>query len=171
MKRYFYSDGEQQFGPYSLEELREKNIDRDTLVWHPGLDSWVPASESDELKELWHVDKPPIIDLPDDQVPDVYEPKVDPAAGIPSSDSPNYDHPPRNWLLESILVTILCCNPIGIVGIVYAAQVDTLFYRGEHEKAHNCSRNAGIWTRVAFGVSLFLVLFYFFSLLLAFLFC
>ncbi|MES2882212.1 MAG: CD225/dispanin family protein, partial [Bacteroidota bacterium] len=37
---------------------------------------------------------------------------------------------PKNWLVESILVTIFCCLPFGIVGIVNAAQVNSKFAAG-----------------------------------------
>ena len=30
---------------------------------------------------------------------------------------------PKTWMAESILVTILCCLPFGIIGIVNAAKV------------------------------------------------
>ena len=30
-----------------------------------------------------------------------------------------------NWLWQSIVVTICCCLPLGIVGIVFAAQVNS----------------------------------------------
>ncbi len=165
MKRYFYSDGERQFGPYDFEELREEGIEPDTLVWHPGLDSWIPASESDELKRFWEEEKKPVIDLPDEEVPEVFNPEMYRSGS--TDHHTTVEKPPKNWLLESILVTLLCCNPLGIVAIVYAAQVDTLFYKGEKEKSHKNSRNAAMWTRVAFAISLFLFLFYFFSVMMA----
>ena len=34
---------------------------------------------------------------------------------------------PKNWLVESILVTIFCCLPFGIAGIVFASQVNSKF--------------------------------------------
>jgi len=165
MKRYFYSDGERQFGPFDFEELREEGIEQDTLVWHPGLDSWIPASESDEIKRLWEEEKKPVIDLPEEEVPEVFNPEMYRSGTFDSHST--VEKPPKNWLLESILVTLLCCNPLGIVAIVYAAQVDTLFYKGEKEKSQKNSRNAAMWTRVAFAISLFLFLFYFFSVMMA----
>ena len=37
---------------------------------------------------------------------------------------------PKTWMVESILVTILCCLPLGIVGIVNAAKVNSLYSAG-----------------------------------------
>ncbi|MFZ3275199.1 MAG: CD225/dispanin family protein, partial [Lutibacter sp.] len=44
-------------------------------------------------------------------------------------------HQPKNYLIESILVTIFCCLPFGIVGIVFAAQVNAKFDAGDYEGA------------------------------------
>ena len=33
MKKYFYSDGTNNFGPFTLEELKEKRITRETMIW------------------------------------------------------------------------------------------------------------------------------------------
>ncbi len=49
MKKYFYSDGTNNFGPFTLEELREKNITRETKVWFQELGEWKPAGTVPEL--------------------------------------------------------------------------------------------------------------------------
>ncbi len=38
MKKYFYTNGKEQFGAFSLEELKDKNITQETLIWFKGLD-------------------------------------------------------------------------------------------------------------------------------------
>ncbi len=58
--------------------------------------------------------------------------------------------PPKNWLVESILVTIFCCLPLGIVGIVFAVQVNKLYGDGDTEGALQASANAGKWTKIGF---------------------
>ena len=52
---------------------------------------------------------------------------------------------PKNYLIESILVTVLCCLPLGIVGIVYATQVNSKFKSGDYEGAQEASENAKKW--------------------------
>ncbi len=52
---------------------------------------------------------------------------------------------PRNYLVESILVTIFCCQPFGIVGIVFAAQVNSKYASGDYEGARQASKNAKKW--------------------------
>lgn len=63
-----------------------------------------------------------------------------------------YNAPPRpkTWLASSILTTIFCCLPFGIVGIVYAAQVSANYEAGRYEEAERASRIARNWTIASF---------------------
>lgn len=62
--------------------------------------------------------------------------------------------PPKNWLVESILVTIFCCQILGIIGIIYATSVESKFYRGDIVGAENASRTAKtlVIVSIAFGI-------------------
>ncbi len=57
---------------------------------------------------------------------------------------------PKTWLVESILVTLFCCLPFGIVGIIQASNVNTLFAQGHYDKAMEASQKAGKWTKIGF---------------------
>lgn len=78
-----------------------------------------------------------------------------------------YNAPPRpkTWLASSILTTIFCCLPFGIVGIVYAAQVSANYEAGRYEEAERASRIARNWTIASFlfggGLYLICLLLYF----------
>ena len=61
---------------------------------------------------------------------------------------------PKTWLVESILVTLFCCLPFGIAGIVNAANVSSKFSSGDFEGAERASLQAGKWTKWAFWVGL-----------------
>ncbi|MFS8615478.1 MAG: CD225/dispanin family protein [Solitalea sp.] len=67
---------------------------------------------------------------------------------------------PKNWLVESILVTILCCLPFGIVGIIYAAGVNSKYDAGNYADALESSRQAGKWTKIGFFVGIAVILLY-----------
>ncbi len=54
---------------------------------------------------------------------------------------------PKTWLVESILVTCLCCLPFGIVGIINASKVEDCFRKGEYEQACLYSKQAAKWTK------------------------
>lgn len=79
---------------------------------------------------------------------------------------------PKNWLVESILVTLLCCLPFGIVGIVNAANVNSRYDAGDFEGAERASKEAGRWAKIGFWVGLasvvLVLLFYFFLFALLF---
>ena len=57
-----------------------------------------------------------------------------------------------NYLVQSILVTLCCCQIPGIVAIVYSAQVNGLLKAGDVPAALRASRLAYIWAWVAFGL-------------------
>lgn len=70
--------------------------------------------------------------------------------------------PPKTWLAESILVTIFCCLPFGIVGIIHAAKVESAFNTGDHTGAARASSEAKKWTMIGFwigvvGIGLYLM--------------
>ncbi len=69
-----------------------------------------------------------------------------PSFGTPYAEGP----PPKNWLVESILVTIFCCLPFGIVGIINAASVSTKFAQGDLAGAQQASAAAAKWTKIGF---------------------
>ena len=69
-------------------------------------------------------------------------------------------HQPKNYLIESILVTIFCCLPFGIVGIVFASQVNAKFDAGDYEGAVKTSKEAKKWMNLGLISGLVIGLFY-----------
>lgn len=61
---------------------------------------------------------------------------------------------PKTWLVDSILVTLFCCLPFGIVGIINAAKVNSLVAQGNLEAAQQASADAGKWTKIGFFVGI-----------------
>lgn len=57
---------------------------------------------------------------------------------------------PKNYLVESILVTIFCCLPFGIVGIVFSSQVNSKYEAGDYEGAIMASKEAKKWVNWGF---------------------
>jgi predicted secreted protein len=72
---------------------------------------------------------------------------VPPAPGMYGERIPNY-------LVPAILTTLFCCLPLGIVSIVYAAQVDSKVSSGDRAGALESSRNAKRWAWISFGTGL-----------------
>ena len=66
----------------------------------------------------------------------------------------------ENWLVEAILVTLLCCLPFGVVGIIFAAQVNTKLQAGDSEGAEKARRDAAKWTKLGFWIGIGVILLY-----------
>lgn len=127
-------------GPYSLEELGNKNIDTNTMVWSVGFSNWKPAKNVPELSDL-------LSSLP--PVPPLSQPM------------------PKIWLVESIIVTCLCCLPFGIMGIINATKIETLYLSGAYEQALYRSKQAKKWTLWGFFTALALFLIYIITLVVS----
>src|SRR5690554_2029076 len=140
MRKFFYTDGTSKYGPFTLEELKDKGISRDTKIWYEGLDQWKPAADVPELSEIIKSVPPPIAK---EQSTDVH-----------SMEYLRSLKPPKTWLIESILVTLFCCLPFGIVGIVNAAKVESRFYARDIEGANRSSADAKKWTTISFWIGI-----------------
>jgi hypothetical protein len=51
----------------------------------------------------------------------------------------------NNYLVPSILVTLCCCMPFGIVAIVFAAQVNSKLAAGDVAGAQSAANTAKMW--------------------------
>jgi hypothetical protein len=71
-----------------------------------------------------------------------------------STTSPTGQKPPKSWLVESILVTLFCCLPFGIAGIVNASKVESRFYAGDIDGSNRSSAEAAKWTKIGFWVGI-----------------
>lgn len=126
--QYFYLDTTQQpCGPCSLDELRllaqEGKIPFDTLVAHNGAERWAELSSLCEPQNLSPTPE------------NANEPSE--TANIPS------------YLTASILVTILCCMPLGIVSIISSCKVDKLIALGDVEGAKAASKKTSKWIAIS----------------------
>jgi hypothetical protein len=56
-----------------------------------------------------------------------------------------------NYMFQSVLVTLLCCLPVGIAAIVYAAQVNSRMQMGDYQGAWHASKKAKMWAWIGFA--------------------
>ncbi len=100
MKEYFHLLNDQQLGPVSIEELKKKNIKKDTLIWAEGMDDWKPAAQLPELKDMFKVVPPPPPKKPVPPPPPVNKavppppPPPAPQPQTPPPPQPQYAQPP-----------------------------------------------------------------------------
>jgi len=59
-----------------------------------------------------------------------------------------------NHLVKAILVTLFCCLPLGVVAIVFAAQVNTQVQAGNLDEARRLSKQANTWGNVGLACGL-----------------
>ena len=60
-----------------------------------------------------------------------------------------YGSAPNNYLVWSILTTLLCCTPLGIVSIVRSSQVNGLWNAGRYDDARKASNDAKRWAIIS----------------------
>lgn len=155
MNRYFYIDAKgKQKGTFSPEELRQEGIKRDTLVWTQGMEQWKRAEETEDLYFLFS-------DAYREPLTNVDQPTVRYDRPGRSAETQPLQPMPKTWLVESILFTILpfmLCSSflslLGIIGIVYAAQVESFYNRGDYAASLESSRSAAKWTKIAMWIAI-----------------
>lgn len=58
MKEYYLHNGQKLVGPFSSEELKDKNITRETFVWKQDQNDWIQANEIPALKNIFGTTAP-----------------------------------------------------------------------------------------------------------------
>ena len=157
---YQLSRNGQQFGPYSLDELRrylaEGRVALSDLAWSAGMPAWVPVSQLPGMSapvSLRPVAPHPAAYRPAEPHPQVYPGNVT----IHHHAIPQIVVKPESYMLSAILVTLLCCLPFGIVSIVFASQVDAKFNSGDYIGAQEASNKAKSWYHAALVSGLIII--------------
>lgn len=142
MSEYYILNGSEQQGPLPIEQLRGR-VTPQTLVWREGLPDWIRAGDLPELSGLL---------VPAGTVP-------------PPTQGQTVGTKPKDYLVESILVTLFCCMVFGILGIVYSVQANSAFSSGNIAAANEFSAKAKQWVTYGFwcgiavaGIYLFFVM-------------
>lgn len=116
---------DQQMGPYELSELPLSEMTPDTPVWYNGLGSWTPAGQAPLTA--------PIIKAAAQQ------PQDTPAQAAAATAAQKPRKCPPTYLAWSIILTICCCNPVGIIPIITGARVTSRFNNQDYEGAEHSS--------------------------------
>ncbi|MCM1292491.1 MAG: CD225/dispanin family protein [Bacteroides sp.] len=142
--QYWVAINKTKHGPLSLDEVRAMHLLPDTLVWHKGLDGWMPASSLPELADsLAGEISVASFDPTNATTPPVYRM---PATPLPPK--------PPTYLGWSIASIILCCLIPGIVAVVYGSKVSSRYNEGDYEGAQKASERAELWLIISIVVGL-----------------
>ncbi len=130
-----------KLGPMSLEQVRAMNLSPETPVWRTGMPDWATACDFPELADTLAIPHIP--------------PTPAPLAATPCEPMPEQVRPmPSSYLAWSIVATILCCIPFGIVAIYYASKVESRYISGNIDGAYRASDNAQLWIIVSISAGL-----------------
>ena len=164
-------------GPYTVGQLKAMGIAPDTYTWRRGLTQWVAASDIPELSAaLWPAE-------PESSVAPVVEPVIftPPAppvrvvaqvapvspvtvpAGQPEADKA---YCPPSYLWWSIVVAVVFSLPLGVVAIVFAAQVGKQWRDGDVAGARRSSERAAWCSVIGFVLGLMVMPFQILTMLL-----
>lgn len=85
-----------------------------------------------------------------------------PPSYTPAQQSYTPPPPPRppvgeqipNYLWQSIVVTLCCCLPLGVVAIIFAAQVNSKLAAGDVAGARDASDKAKLFCWIGFGLGI-----------------
>lgn len=131
---------QQEYGPVPTETLRqwiaEGRANASTLVLPEGGPEWQPLGTVTGFADAF----PASTSIPD-------KPTTFPSPSASVS----------THLTPAILTTLCCCLPVGIVAIVYAAQVNSKLSGGDFEGAQAASKKAKTWCWIALALGLVVV--------------
>lgn len=134
MEPYYYLDeNQQQKGPIFPSDFMRTGITRHTLLWKSGMAGWQAAGNIPELSGYFQTATPP--PPPPTGVSD--------RAADPQNAQTNR-HKPDTFLIWSILTTVLCCLPLGIVAILFSVKADNEWSAGRYEEALRAAEKAKI---------------------------
>ncbi len=153
MKIWIYLNGLQQ-GPYSLEQVKLLPVDADTPVWYDGLPQWTPAGQTPLLGPLFATAAPE----PDGPACAPETPAEQAARAARTATQAAYAAqaaaqaaqaaqmattpiPPRpsTYIVWSIILTILCCSPFALAGIITGAISSSRYNSGDYAGAKSMS--------------------------------
>jgi Interferon-induced transmembrane protein/zinc-ribbon domain len=83
--------------------------------------------------------------------------------GAPFPQTPVMDgpgHPASAHLAQSILVTLFCCMPLGVVAIVFSAMAMGKNSSGDYAGAHADAKKASLFGWIGFGIGAVAVVIY-----------
>ena len=148
MQQYYYVGSDNKsYGPIYPTEFRTYGLTADSLVCPVGGSSWVP------LRSI-----PGLSDYLQGPSQSYSQPQQQYRQQQYQEDTSD-ELPPNSYMVWAILVTIFCCLPFGIVAIIKAANVNSLWYSGRRDEARLSSDDAKKWciySAVASVISFFL---------------
>ncbi len=162
------------YGPVDFETLKrwaaEGRVNPDSAIEEVGSGKRVPANTIPGLFAAPQAPQAPThqlhpgYDVPTQPAytPPGVGPGGAPRPGVPPGAAANavqyprntFAEPVKNHLAKAIFSTLCCCLPLGVVAIVYAAQVGSKQAGGDYYGAKESSDNAEKWANISIVLGL-----------------
>jgi len=152
MEKYYIMIDGQQKGPFTKQEIINNGFSQECYVYNKNIGDWKKISEIPGFytQTLTPTPTPYYNTGTTTKNPHPQPPLYQPTNSLP-----------KTWLVESILVTLFCCLPLGIAGIVNAAKVESRFNSGDYNGAKEASDDAKKWVSWSFGLGIVIIIIYF----------
>lgn len=141
---YYIASEQGPLGPYSIEQLKERRVKADDMVWRNGLSEWTRV---DQLAELESVLNAPVV-VPPSFDRARFEANRPGAQWQPAPQQQFYypddeECPPTyRWIA---IIAFLGIIPCAIVSLIKSIMVTRLWEEGKRDAARYQSRKALMW--------------------------
>lgn len=167
-----------QQGPIDETQLCNAGINGQTLVWRKGMSGWQPANSVIPPQYLSGGGGQAFVSQPNNQAYGTNPPMLGTTQQPPYTQTNQYSPtstqqgnnfnqtpqnstPPNNYMVWAILITILCCLPLGFVSIIYASKVNSQWAAGNIAAAYENSNKAKMWCIIAASAGFILSIVFF----------
>lgn len=128
-QRFYIAVNEQQQGPFTIDDLKAKGIQKDTLVWTEGLGNWTKAEHISLLKDILKATPPPLLNTEAKTTSQQVPPPSIPT--VPNDKYFGYELARRRerffaTLAEGIIIYIPCL-------MIYSAIQGSNFWNDDHD--------------------------------------
>lgn len=171
MRKFFiHIDGQPQ-GPFTIEELAKMQINRFTYVWADDFDDWKQAGEVGELTSILVVTPPPFTHPHASPVKNVENqqlmettPRQEEVQMQEQQPQQDVRRRPDTHMTAAVIATLFFCLPLGLVSIIAANDVSTLYGAGDYQGALEASTKASRWANISFvaGILLYIIVLFFY---------
>ncbi len=151
-------------GPYSPDCLPISEMSPETPVWYDGLPGWMAAGEAPLTQQYFGEASPEVephpqpAQQPPTPTAEALQASAPPitAPASPTAQQPAEKCPPT-FLVWSILLTICCCNPVGIIPILLGASVTSNYRNNNIEAARRLSYITEWWIAITLVLGLIML--------------
>lgn len=150
MKVWIHINGVQE-GPYELHDLPLERMTPLTPVWHEGLPAWLPASQVPLVAEQMAGA------ARQDEAQHQFQHQFAAAQAAAQQPLAEQEKAPASYLVWSVLMTVLCCNPIGIVPIITGAMTRSRFNNRDYAGSKRMSETTAWWVMITIVTCLMLM--------------